>query len=283
MPAHTTEDNAHTREPRPPLHIDILTIFPEFFDSLQLSLISKARQQGILSFGVHDLRTHSKDKHKKVDDTPAGGGPGMVMSPEPWGHALDSVLFPPENTNPVLIVPTPAGTPFTQTHAETLAKENHIAFACGRYEGIDQRVIEHYRTRVRVQEFSLGDFVLNGGEVAALAMTEAITRLIPGVLGNPESLLEESHSDKLLEYPNYTRPRLWRELEIPGILLSGDHKAVKQWRHEQSLLRTLHVRPDMLTGETLRHAKKIFDRQKNPPKQETRPENSAPNTGEKTR
>lgn len=224
------------------VRIDIVTIFPAFFDVLDVSLIGKARGRGILDLRVHDLRDWTHDRHRTVDDTPYGGGAGMVMKPEPWGEALDEVLDP----GALLIVPSPAGEPFSQRLARELADEEHLVFACGRYEGIDQRVIDHYSARGRVRSVSLGDYVLNGGEVAAMAMIEAISRLVPGVVGNPESLVEESHEDGMLEYPSYTKPPLWRGLEVPAVLLSGNHAAIAAWRREQSLERTRERRPDLL-------------------------------------
>ncbi|MGV8852866.1 MAG: tRNA (guanosine(37)-N1)-methyltransferase TrmD [Rhodoglobus sp.] len=224
------------------MRIDIVTIFPDFFGVLDISLLGKARERGIIELGVHDLRDFTYDRHRTVDDTPYGGGAGMVMRPEPWGEALDAVLTP----ETVVIVPTPAGVPFTQAAARELAQEKHLVFTCGRYEGIDQRVIDYAASTVRVREISLGDYVLNGGEVATMAMIEAIGRLVPGVIGNPESLTEESHEQGLLEYPSYTKPSTWRERSVPDVLLSGNHKAIADWRHEQQLERTRRVRPDLL-------------------------------------
>lgn len=224
------------------MRIDIVTIFPAFFDVLDVSLIGKARTRGLLDVRVHDLRSWTRDRHHTVDDTPYGGGAGMVMKPEPWGEALDEILE--ERT--ALIVPSPAGERFSQSLARELSAEGHLAFACGRYEGIDQRVIDHYAARGRVRLVSLGDYVLNGGEVAAMAMIEATTRLIPGVIGNPGSLVEESHEEGLLEYPIYTKPPVWRGLEVPEILLSGNHGAIAQWRLAQSVVRTRAHRPDLL-------------------------------------
>jgi tRNA (guanine37-N1)-methyltransferase len=229
------------------MRIDIVTIFPEFFGTLDVSLLGKARQSGLIDTRVHDLRDATTDKHKTVDDTPYGGGAGMVMKPEPWGDTLDAILADPASSaNPVLIVPSPAGEQFTQAVAKELAEEEQLIFACGRYEGIDQRVSDHFATRIRVRPISLGDYVLNGGEVASLAMIEAVGRLIPGMVGNPESLVEESHEDGLLEYPSYTKPAEWRGLEVPPVLLSGNHGAIAKWRHEQQLERTKAVRPDLL-------------------------------------
>ncbi|WP_065961993.1 tRNA (guanosine(37)-N1)-methyltransferase TrmD [Curtobacterium sp. UCD-KPL2560] len=226
------------------MRIDIVTIFPEFFSVLDVSLLGRARQEKLLDVHVHDLRHWTTDRHRTVDDTPYGGGAGMVMKPEPWAEALASVLR--EDGSSTLVVPTPAGTPFRQSIARSLAEHEHLVFACGRYEGIDARVFEWASTRATVVELSLGDYVLNGGEVAAMAMIEAVGRLVPGVVGNPESLVEESHEDGLLEYPSYTKPAVWRDLAVPDVLLSGHHARVAAWRHEQQVERTRRVRPDLL-------------------------------------
>ena len=225
-----------------PMKIDAISIFPEFFDVLDISLLGKAREQGLISFDAHDLRTWTHDRHRTVDDTPYGGGAGMVMKPEPWGEALDSVLA----ADSTVIFTTPAGKKFDQSVAEELSQKPHLVFACGRYEGIDQRVVDFAGTKAEVFELSIGDYVLNGGEVAAVAMIEAICRLIPGVIGNQESLTEESHSAGLLEYPSYTKPQSWRGLEVPEVLLSGHHAEIAKWRAEQSLERTKKNRPDLL-------------------------------------
>ncbi|HEY5231533.1 MAG TPA: tRNA (guanosine(37)-N1)-methyltransferase TrmD [Galbitalea sp.] len=225
------------------MRIDIVTIFPEFFSVLDVSLLGKARQTGLLELEVHDLRDFTHDRHRTVDDTPYGGGAGMVMRPEPWGEAFDRILSPES----VVIFPSPAGERFTQGIARELSEAQHLVFGCGRYEGIDQRVVEDAASRATVRELSLGDYVLNGGEVAAMAMIEAIGRLIPGVVGNPESLTEESHEDGLLEYPSYTKPAEWRGLEVPPVLLSGNHGAIATWRHDQQLERTKRVRPDLIS------------------------------------
>jgi tRNA (guanine37-N1)-methyltransferase len=232
------------------MRIDVVSIFPEYLAPLELSLIGKARQDGILDLHIHDLRGFTTDKHRSVDDTPYGGGAGMVMKPEPWAQALASVAEerPQAGGKPVLIVPSPAGERFTQALAYELAEEEHLAFACGRYEGIDERVIEWSREHFDVRPVSLGDYVLNGGEVAVLAMVEAIGRLLPGVVGNPESLVEESHSDGLLEYPVYTKPAVWREREVPPVLLSGNHAKIAQWRRHEQFRRTASRRPDLLEG-----------------------------------
>ena len=226
------------------MRIDIVTIFPEFFGVLDVSLLGKARQGGLLDLHVHDLRSWTTDRHRTVDDTPYGGGAGMVMKPEPWAQALSSILR--SDGSSTLVVPTPAGTPFRQSIARSLADQEHLVFACGRYEGIDARVFEWAASRCSVVELSLGDYVLNGGEVAAMAMIEAVGRLVPGVVGNPESLVEESHEDGLLEYPSYTKPAAWREHDVPEVLLSGHHGRIAAWRHEQQVERTRRVRPDLL-------------------------------------
>jgi tRNA (guanine37-N1)-methyltransferase len=230
------------------MRIDIVTIFPSFFDVLDLSLLGKARQTGLIEVRTHDLRDFTHDRHRTVDDTPYGGGAGMVMKPEPWGEALDAIVGDGAS-DALLVVPSPAGEPFTQEVARELAAEEHLVFACGRYEGIDQRVVDHYATRMRVRPISLGDYVLNGGEVAVMAMIEAAGRLVPGVVGNPESLVEESHEDGLLEYPSYTKPAVWRGLEVPPVLLSGHHGRVAEWRRAQQLERTRRVRPELLPDE----------------------------------
>jgi tRNA (guanine37-N1)-methyltransferase len=226
------------------MRIEAVSIFPDYFQPLELSLLGKAREAGLVSFEAYDLRTWTHDRHKTVDDTPYGGGAGMVMKPEPWGEAFDQII--PGDSEPVVIFTTPAGIPFSQALAEELANEQHIIFACGRYEGIDQRVVEHTKTRARVLEVSIGDYVLNGGEVAAMVMIEAITRLIPGFMGNAESIVEESHSDGLLEYPSFTKPANWRGLDVPAILLSGHHAEIEKWRKAQQLERTKQNRPDLL-------------------------------------
>ena len=247
------------------MRIDIVTIFPEFFSVLDVSLLGKARESGLIELAVHDLRDFAHDRHRSVDDTPYGGGAGMVMKPEPWGDALDSVLDPlssaprgdgdslPEECEarleggPTIIFPSPAGELFTQAMAQELSAEPHLIFGCGRYEGIDERVFEYAASRARVRLVSMGDYVVNGGEVATMAMIEAIGRLIPGVVGNPQSLVEESHSDGLLEYPSYTKPAEWRGLEVPPVLLNGNHGAIAAWRREQQLERTRRIRPDLLS------------------------------------
>ena len=230
------------------MRLDVVTIFPEYMAPLHLSLVGKAIASGLVDLGVHDLRTWTHDRHHTTDDTPYGGGAGMVMKPEPWGEALDALAD--LATGPMtVVVPTPAGRPFTQELAYDLATRERLVFACGRYEGIDQRVLDHMAQGYELVEVSLGDYVLNGGEVATLAIIEAIVRLIPGVIGNPDSLLEESHStghENLLEYPNYTKPPTWRGRDVPEVLLSGNHGLIAAWRRQQALERTRQRRPDLL-------------------------------------
>lgn len=272
------------------MRLDVVTIFPDYLDPLRHALLGKAIEKGILEVGVHDLRQWATGVHQAVDDSPYGGGPGMVMKPDVWGPALDDVAagtgpaaraaaldsavphrgqarhdelagLPAESSyadvapdgeaagdvaKPLLVVPTPAGAPFTQDMARRWSHESHIVFACGRYEGIDQRVVEDAAERYRVEEVSIGDYVLIGGEVAVLVMAEAVVRLVPGVLGNRRSHEEDSFSDGLLEGPGYTKPRVWRDLEVPPVLLSGNHAKVDRWRRDQSLLRTAARRPELL-------------------------------------
>ena len=229
------------------MRIDVVSIFPAFFDVLEVSLLGRARSAGLLDVRVHDLRDWTTDRHRTVDDTPYGGGAGMVMKPEPWARALDEIAADAAS-EPVFVFPSPAGERFTQSTARELSGEPHLVFACGRYEGIDERVFAHAATIGRVRLISLGDYVLNGGEVAAMAMIEAVGRLIPGVVGNPASLVEESHEDGLLDYPSYTKPAVWRDREVPPVLLSGNHGAIAAWRREQQVERTRERRPDLLDG-----------------------------------
>lgn len=247
------------------MRYDVVTIFPEYLEPLKLSLLGKAREKGLVDLHLHDLREYTFDRHRTVDDTPYGGGAGMVMKPEPWGLALDEVLAAsplnaaenaaegtapaadtPADTRPLLIVPSPAGAVFDQAMAYELAEEKHIVFAPARYEGIDERVMDWAQESFRVMPVSLGDYVLYGGEVAVMAMVEAITRLIPGAMGNPASLEEESHTGGLLEYPVYTKPAVWRDREVPEVLLSGNHGAIARWRRDRQIERTLERRPDLL-------------------------------------
>ena len=241
------------------MRYDVVTIFPEYLEPLKLSLLGKAREKGLVDLHLHDLRDYTFDRHRTVDDTPYGGGAGMVMKAEPWGLALDEVLAAsplnaasedsadtPADTRPLLIVPSPAGAVFDQAMAYELAEEKHIVFAPARYEGIDERVLDWAQESFRVMPVSLGDYVLYGGEVAVMAMIEAITRLIPGAMGNPASLEEESHTGGLLEYPVYTKPAVWRDREVPEVLLSGNHGAIARWRRDRQIERTLERRPDLL-------------------------------------
>jgi len=224
------------------LRLDIITIFPEYLAPLRQSLLGKAVDSGLVRLGVHDLRQWATDVHRSVDDPPYGGGPGMVMRPEPWYAALTDIA----PAGATLILPTPSGERFTQALAAELARQPHLVFACGRYEGIDQRVIDAASERLTVREISLGDYVLAGGEVAVLVMVEAVTRLLPGVVGNAASVAEDSFGDGLLEGPAYTRPEVWRGRAVPEVLLSGNHAAIARWRREQALRRTAHRRPDLI-------------------------------------
>ncbi len=271
----------------PQLRLDVVTIFPEYLEPLRHALLGKAIEQGILEVGVHDLRQWGEGNHKSVDAPPLGGGPGMVMKPEVWGPALDAVAYRDADVEtlttaaahrndkvrhderrgvdprpyeardvhegedpeaPLLLVPTPAGAPFTQADAQAWSREQHIVVACGRYEGIDQRVFEDAAQRYRVREVSIGDYVLIGGEVATLVIAEAVTRLIPGVLGNTQSHEDDSFSDGLLEAPSYTKPRSWRGIDAPAVLASGDHGKVEAWRRQASLTRTQATRPDLIAN-----------------------------------
>lgn len=229
------------------MRVDIITIFPAYFDALDLSVLGKARASGVLDLRVHDLRAWTHDRHRTVDDTPYGGGAGMVMRPEPWGEALDAIVGDgPER--PLIVFPTPAGALFRQETARAWVDRNRIVFACGRYEGIDDRVMQYAASLGDVREVSIGDYVLAGGEVAALTMIEAVGRLLPGVLGNPDSLVEESHENGLLEYPAFTKPPRWRGYDVPPVLLSGDHGAIAAWRRHQQEERTRSRRPDLLAS-----------------------------------
>jgi tRNA (guanine37-N1)-methyltransferase len=231
-----------------PMKIDIISIFVEYIQPLRLSLVGKAIESGIVNVGVHDLRSWTADRHRTVDDTPYGGGAGMVMRPEPWGLALDALTA--GQHDPRLLVMSPSGRTFNQSLAQELAGERQLIFACGRYEGIDARVVEDAARRMRVDELSIGDYVLSGGEVAAMVVIEAVVRLLPGVIGNPESLVEESHgmeNEGLLEGPVYTKPPSWRGLDVPEVLLSGHHERIVAWRREQAFARTQQRRPDLLT------------------------------------
>lgn len=243
------------------MRVDVITIFPDYLAPLGVSLIGKARQRGLLDVRVHDLRSWASDVHRTVDDTPYGGGPGMVMKPEPWWAALEAVALgavtpgavtPDEGPPPRIVVPTPSGRPFTQRQAVELAGESRLVFACGRYEGIDRRVIEAAAERTRVDEVSIGDYVLAGGEVAVLVIVEALARLLPGVLGNADSARDDSFAsggmEHLLEGPVYTKPASWRDRAVPEILLSGNHAAIARWRRDEALRRTAANRPDLLAA-----------------------------------
>ncbi|WP_196837032.1 tRNA (guanosine(37)-N1)-methyltransferase TrmD [Zhihengliuella flava] len=229
------------------MRIDVVSIFPEYLAALDLSLIGKARREGLLELAVHDLRDSTHDRHRTVDDTPYGGGAGMVMKPQPWSEALTNIRSQSPAPRPLLVVPSPAGAVFTQAMAYELAEKEHLVFACGRYEGIDERVLEWAAEHFEVRPVSLGDYVLNGGEVAVMAMVEAVGRLVPGVVGNPESLIEESHSDGLLEYPVYTKPAAWDGRDVPEVLLSGNHARIARWRRDEQLRRTAARRPDLIS------------------------------------
>lgn len=220
------------------MKLDFITIFPDFFEPLKLSLIGKAQDKSLIEIEVHDLRDQATNVHRQVDDTPYGGGAGMVMMPEVWGKAIDQVI----NKNSELIILTPAGKKFDQRMAEELATKEHLIFACGRYEGIDDRVRQHYLNEgFNVREVSIGDYVLNGGEVAAIVIAESVSRLIPGVLGNPESIIEESHAETgYIEYPAFTKPAEWRGIKVPDVLLSGNHAEIAKWRKAAGIDRANH-------------------------------------------
>jgi tRNA (guanine37-N1)-methyltransferase len=235
------------------MRVDIITIFPEYFSPLDVSLLGKARRRGLVDIQIHDLRAWTTDVHRTVDDTPFGGGPGMVMRPEPWGEALDALAARSAPHQPRLIVPTPSGRPFTQTLAMRWSAEPWLIFGCGRYEGIDARVAQEAAAQMEVEEVSVGDYVLAGGEVAVLVVLEAVIRLLPGVVGNAESITEDSFSvgemAGLLEGPVYTRPAVWRGRAVPDVLRSGNHQAIARWRAEQARRRTAERRPELLGQE----------------------------------
>ncbi|MEE1931140.1 tRNA (guanosine(37)-N1)-methyltransferase TrmD [Streptomyces sp. TRM 70351] len=251
------------------MRLDVITIFPEYLEPLNVSLVGKARTRGLLDVRVHDLRQWTHDRHHTVDDTPYGGGPGMVMKPEPWGEALDAVTAGAgkgdagdtgagdgdgpaggDAVAPVIVVPTPSGRPFTQELAADLAARPWLVFTPARYEGIDRRVIESYAERYDVREVSIGDYVLAGGEAPVLVMVEAVARLLPGVLGNAESHRDDSFAPGamagLLEGPVYTKPPVWRGRQVPEVLSSGHHARVARWRRDQALARTAAHRPDLI-------------------------------------
>lgn len=228
------------------MKIDVVSVFPDYLAPLKLSLIGKAIEDGLINLAVHDLRDYAHDKHKTVDDSPYGGGPGMVMKPEPWGEVLDELI----NDQAILIIPTPSGKPFSQKLAQEYSSAGHLVFACGRYEGIDARVAQYYKNKIRVDEVSIGDYVLAGGEAAVLVIVEALARLIPGVLGNSESHQDDSFAigqmENLIEGPVFTRPPSWRDLEVPEVLLSGDHQKVADWKLAQAKEKTNQIRPDLV-------------------------------------
>lgn len=228
------------------MRIDIVTIFPDYLTPLELSLVGKARSEGLIEIGVHDLRDAATDRHRSVDDEPYGGGPGMVMSPQPWGDLLDPLV----TDSTLLVVPSPSGRRFDQVTAQEWSQREHLVIACGRYEGIDSRVMAHYAQRCEVAEVGIGDYVLAGGEVAALVIVEAVTRLLPGVVGNARSVIEDSFApgemEGLVEGPVFTRPPVWRDQAVPEVLLSGNHAEIARWRHEQALARTQRMRPDLV-------------------------------------
>jgi tRNA (guanine37-N1)-methyltransferase len=234
------------------VRIDAITIFPEYLAPLDVSLVGKARARGQLDVRVHDLRAWTHDRHHTVDDTPYGGGPGMVMKPEPWGEALDTVLASGGPGEPLIVVPTPSGTPFTQAVAEELAARPWLVFTPARYEGIDRRVIDEYAERHELRELSIGDYVLAGGEAPVLVMVEAVARLLPGVLGNAESHRDDSFAPGamagLLEGPVYTKPPSWRGREVPEVLVSGHHGRIARWRRDEALRRTSGTRPELIEG-----------------------------------
>ncbi|MDQ4008709.1 MAG: tRNA (guanosine(37)-N1)-methyltransferase TrmD [Actinomycetota bacterium] len=253
------------------MRIDLVSIFPDYFSVLDLSLAGRARAAGLLDVRTHDLRDWTHDRHRTVDDTPYGGGAGMVMKPEPWGEALDD-LAPAADPPPRLLVTTPSGRRFDQAMAEELATEPWLVVACGRYEGIDQRVVDDAAERMPVDEVSIGDYVLNGGEAAALVVVEAVVRLLPGFMGNPESLREESHATgsggRLLEYPVYTKPPVWRGRTVPDVLLSGHHQKVARWRRDEAIRRTAQRRPDLIAAQDPaswdRHDREVMEERDRP-------------------
>lgn len=239
------------------MQFDVFTLLPEVFPPyLEKSILQRARQRGLASVNVHNIRDYTHDRHHVTDDTPYGGGGGMVMKPEPVFEAVESILGS-EPACPVIML-TPQGRVFSQTIADELSRHGQIALVCGRYEGIDERVREHLVT----DEISIGDYVLTGGELPALIVIDAVSRLLPGVLGDPDGAFDDSHASGLLEYPHYTRPPDFRGWRVPEILLSGDHGKIRKWRREQSLLRTLARRPDLLDGVDLTEGERDFLRER---------------------
>ncbi|HEX3033071.1 MAG TPA: tRNA (guanosine(37)-N1)-methyltransferase TrmD [Bacillota bacterium] len=229
------------------MKIDILTLFPDMFAPLAASIIGKAREKGLLEINIHNIRDYTRDKHKITDDYPFGGGAGMVMKPEPVFRAVEALNDRDKVMPANIILMCPQGTPFSQQLAAELAQEQHLVFLCGHYEGMDERIREGLVTR----EISIGDYVLTGGELPAMVVVDAVARLLPGVLGESFSAVEESFTEGLLEYPQYTRPREYQGMQVPDILLSGDHEKIRRWRRQQSLKRTLSRRPDLLQEHKL--------------------------------
>ena len=235
------------------MQFEVFTLLPEVFPPyLESSILLRARQRGLVSVDVHNIRDYTHDKHHMTDDTPYGGGGGMVMKPEPVFEAVEAILGP-EPACPVIML-TPQGRVFSQSIAEELSHYEKIALLCGRYEGMDERIREHLVT----DEISIGDYVLTGGELPALILIDAVSRLLPGVLGDPDGAMDDSHATGLLEYPHYTRPSEFRGWKIPEILLSGDHGKIEKWRREQAILRTLARRPDMLEHADLTESERKF-------------------------
>jgi tRNA (guanine37-N1)-methyltransferase len=244
------------------MQFEVFTLLPDVFPPyLESSILLRARQRGLVSVNVHNIRDYTHDKHHVTDDTPYGGGGGMVMKPEPVFEAVESVLGLDAHQTQLkpapIIMLTPQGRVFTQSVAKELSAHERIALLCGRYEGMDERIREHLVT----DEISIGDYVLTGGELPALILIDAVTRLIPGALGDPDGAMDDSHATGLLEYPHYTRPPDFRGWKVPEVLLSGDHGKVDQWRREQSLLRTLARRPDLLEKLNLTEKEKLFLRE----------------------
>ncbi len=229
------------------MRVDIVTIFPEAFAPLDQSIVKRARERGLLEIVVWDLRSFTTDRHRQVDDTPYGGGAGMVMKPEPFFVAVDAIRAAAPGTTPRIILTSPQGERFTQAVAQRLAGESHLIILCGHYEGIDERVREGLAT----EELSIGDYVLTGGELPAMVVVDAVARFIPGVVGDAQSVEADSFAEGLLDYPHYTRPAEFRGMKVPDVLLSGDHDAIRRWRHAQQLRRTLERRPDLLKADAL--------------------------------
>lgn len=234
------------------MKIELLTIFPEMFESfLSASIIGRAREAGLLDIHATDIRPYSQNKHKNTDDYPFGGGAGMLMLAQPIADAMKAVTRPPFQGKRIYM--SPRGVPLTQALAQQLSQEERLVILCGHYEGVDQRVLDKYID----MEISVGDYVLTGGETAAMVLIDCVSRLVPGVLGSAESAGDESFSnDGLLEYPQYTRPRVFEDMEVPEVLLNGDHKKISQWRREQALLATARMRPDLLAVASITSAER---------------------------